>query len=74
MNQLFEMSRDCLDARLLEAQLCMAEGDYERAIAQTGRILKSDGSNLQALVIRGLAYLYLNDFDMSKRHFGEVIR
>lgn len=54
--------------------MCMAEGDYERAIAQTGRILKSDSSNLRALVIRGSAFLYLNDFDMCKRHLGEALR
>lgn len=73
LNQLFEVARDCLPARLLEATMSMKEGDFGRAIAQTGRLLKSDHSNLDALVLRGQAHVHMNDFDMAKRHFGEAL-
>ena len=38
----------------------------------TGTVLKSEPDNLEALFLRGLAYFYLNDRDMAKRHFSEV--
>lgn len=74
LNQVFDVSRDCLPARMLEAKMSMQEGDFERAIAQTGRLIKSDASNLEALVMRGNAHMHLNDFDMAKKHFGEALR
>lgn len=74
MNLVFVVARDCLPARLLEAQMFMNDKEYEQAIAQTGRLLKSDGSNLEALHLRGLAHMYLYDFDMAKKHFGEILR
>ena len=38
----------------------------------TGTVLKSEPDNLEALFLRGLAYFYLDDRDMAKRHFSEV--
>ncbi len=47
-------------AQLIEAQLWMQDKDYEQAAAATGRLLKSDPGHLEALVLRGKAYYYLN--------------
>lgn len=45
-----------------------------QAIAATGRIVKSDPGHLEALTIRGQAYMYLAEHDMAKRHFGEALK
>jgi hypothetical protein len=41
-----------------------------QAIVATGRLLKGAPSHLGALHLRGLAYQYLGDNDLAKRHFG----
>lgn len=45
-----------------------------QAIAATGRIVKSSPGHLEALTLRGEAYMYLADHDMAKRHFGEALK
>jgi hypothetical protein len=47
-----------LQAQLMEAQLWMEDGDYEQAVAATGRLLKASPGHLDALVLRGSAYYY----------------
>lgn len=42
-----------------------------QAIAATGKIVKSNPKHLEALQLRGMAYMYLGDHDLAKRHFGE---
>lgn len=42
-----------------------------QAIAATGKIVKANPKHLGALQLRGLAYMYLGDHDLAKRHFGE---
>lgn len=45
-----------------------------QVVAVTGRLLKSSPGSLEALLLRGQAYLYLNDHELAKRHFGEALR
>lgn len=44
---------------------------HAQAIAATGKIVKSNPKHLEALQLRGMAYMYLGDHDLAKRHFGE---
>lgn len=64
----------CLEAQLVEARLFLAEENYEQVVSATGTLLKSSPNNLEALLLRGQAYYYLNDHDLAKRHFGEILK
>eukprot|EP00878_Enallax_costatus_P025984 GHUV01027850.1.p1 GENE.GHUV01027850.1~~GHUV01027850.1.p1 ORF type:complete len:365 (+),score=138.23 GHUV01027850.1:272-1366(+) len=74
LDKVYKTAPDCIPAQLLEAKLMMAQKKYEEAIAATGRIVKSSPGHLEALTLRGLAYMYLADHDMAKRHFGEALK
>ena len=41
--------------------------DFEEALADTGRVLKGDKNNLEALELRGLAYYRMADGEMALR-------
>uniref|UniRef100_A0A383VTQ7 J domain-containing protein n=1 Tax=Tetradesmus obliquus TaxID=3088 RepID=A0A383VTQ7_TETOB len=74
LDRVYKTAPDCIAAQLLEAKLQMAQGNYEEAIGVTGRIVKSIPGHLEALTLRGTAYMYLADHDMAKRHFGEALK
>jgi DnaJ homolog subfamily C member 3 len=44
-------------------------GDYYESIADTGKALKIEGDNLEALELRGRAYYLLGEFEMAQNHF-----
>ncbi|XP_020518735.1 dnaJ protein P58IPK homolog isoform X2 [Amborella trichopoda] len=67
-------SPECSKAKLLKIKILIAEKDYSGAIAETGYILKSDESNLEALLLRGQAYYYLVDHDVALRHYQKGLR
>lgn len=69
----FKISTDCLQARQMSAEMFMLEEKHEEAVAESGRILKMDPGNVPALLLRARAYYMLQDFDMAKRHYGEVL-
>lgn len=56
-----------LQAKLLKVRLLIADKEYEGAIAESGFLLKEDENNLEALLLRGRAYYYLADHDVSTR-------
>lgn len=56
-----------MQARLLKAKLALKKKDYSEAVAEAGRVLKMDESDLDALLVRGNAYLYLADHDVALR-------
>jgi DnaJ family protein C protein 3 len=58
----------------MEATLLLRRGDWDQVVATTGRLLKNEPSNLQALVLRGQGYFYSGDHDLAKRHFGEALK
>jgi DnaJ family protein C protein 3 len=74
LDKVYGMAPDCIPAQLLDAQLEMLAGNYEQAIAATGKIVKANPKHLEALQLRGLAYMYLGDHDLAKRHFGEALK
>ncbi|KAI8472987.1 MAG: DnaJ-like protein [Monoraphidium minutum] len=65
---------DCTRAQVVEAQMEFGAKNYEQVIAATGRLLKGSPGHLEALALRGRAYLYLGDHDLAKRHFGEALK
>ncbi|GFR39803.1 hypothetical protein Agub_g291 [Astrephomene gubernaculifera] len=74
LDALYEDSPDCLRAQLLEARLQLSAEGYEEVVGLTGRVLRADERQLEALVLRGRAYFYLADHDLAKRHFGEALK
>jgi tetratricopeptide (TPR) repeat protein len=47
---------------------------YSGVVSETGRVLKAEPGNMQALMMRGRSYLYLNDFELAMRHFREALK
>lgn len=39
-----------------------------------GILLKGQPDNVEALVLRGRSYFYMDDQSMAKRHFGEALK
>lgn len=74
LQTLFDVAQDCVKAQLMDAKLHLLRNDWDQVVVTTGRLLKSDPSNLQALVMRGQGYFYAGDHDMAKRHFGEALK
>ncbi|MEW5304289.1 MAG: hypothetical protein WDW38_011073 [Sanguina aurantia] len=74
LRQLYEEAPDCLPALLVEMQVSTLHEDWDSVVALTGKVLKAQPHHLEAMVLRGRAYFYLNDMDTSKRHFGEALR
>lgn len=50
----------------MEAKLHLAREDWDQVVAVTGRLLKSEPNNMEALVLRGQGYFYSGDHDMAK--------
>lgn len=80
LHSIYDLASDCTKAQLLEAKLLESRAkatgqqeEWEQLIATTGRLLKSDSSNLEGLTLRGIAYFYTGDHDLAKRHFGEAL-
>lgn len=80
LQSIYDIASDCAKAQLLECSLLEARAkasglqeDWEQLIATTGKLLKADPSNKEALTIRGLSYFYAGDHDLAKRHFGECL-
>ena len=49
-------------------------GDTYEAIADLGKILKSEGDNLSALELRGNCYYVLNELDMAMNHYRKALK
>lgn len=64
----------CSKAKLLKVKLLLADKDYSGVISEAGFILKEDEDNLEALLLRGRAYYYLADHDVSLRHYQKGLR
>lgn len=47
-------------------------GELYECIADTGRALKLEDSNLEALELRGRAYYMLGDLEMAMNHYRQV--
>ncbi|DBA82696.1 TPA: hypothetical protein ACH3X1_006934 [Trebouxia sp. C0004] len=70
----FDVAPNCVDAKLLQAELMLDDKDYGGVVAMMGILLKGQPSNVQALYLRGKSYFYMDDQSMAKRHFGEALK
>jgi hypothetical protein len=59
LSRLNKVSGDCTHARLLAAKMYLKEGNYEKVSWETGRLLKNEPNNVQALLTRGESFFYL---------------
>lgn len=59
LSRLNKVSGDCTHGRLLSARMYLNEGNYEKVSWEAGRLLKNEPSNVQALLMRGEAFFYL---------------
>jgi hypothetical protein len=59
LSRLNKVSGDCTHGRLLAANMYLKEGNYEKVSWETGRVLKNEPSNVQALLTRGESFFYL---------------
>jgi tetratricopeptide (TPR) repeat protein len=49
-------------------------GDTYEAIADTGKVLKAEPENIQALELRGNCYYVLNELDMAMNHYRQGLK
>ena len=47
---------------------------HSGVVAMMGILLKGQPDNVEALVLRGRSYFYMDDQSMAKRHFGEALK
>ena len=59
LSRLNRVSSDCRPARLLAARMYLQEGNYEKCSWETGRLLKTEPGNVQALLLRGDSFYHL---------------
>lgn len=59
LSRLSKVAADCPQGRLLAAQMYLNEGNYEKVSWEAGRLLRSEPGNVQALLLRGQAFFYL---------------
>lgn len=74
LEEVLAVAPDCKEALLLKARLLFAKRDFPAVIAEAGRALKSDENDLQALLLRGRAYLYTGDHDHALKHYQAGLR
>jgi len=74
VDSVLNVSPECVEARLIQVNMKFASNDFGGVISETGRILKAEPGNMQALLMRGRAYLHLNDNELALRHFREALK
>eukprot|EP00455_Lapot_gusevi_P055817 TRINITY_DN912_c0_g1_i11.p1 TRINITY_DN912_c0_g1~~TRINITY_DN912_c0_g1_i11.p1 ORF type:complete len:511 (-),score=165.35 TRINITY_DN912_c0_g1_i11:134-1606(-) len=72
--QALEVAPDSSVVLLKRAQASIHTGNYADIVQDTGLILKSESSNMQAYLLRGKAYYHLGEIDVALRHFKEALR
>jgi len=74
MQSVLSVSPECVEARLMQVEVQFSSQDFGGVISETGRILKAEPGNMQALLMRGRAYLHMNDNELAMRHFREALK
>ena len=55
---------------LMKRAMCSYRlGDWYETIADTGKVLKLDENNIEAMQVRGNSYYILGEFEAAKNHF-----
>eukprot|EP00898_Chlorokybus_atmophyticus_P005246 jgi/Chlat1/5722/Chrsp38S05564 len=74
LNMALEQIPDCVEARLLSAELAASFGDWDTVVAETGKILKLAPDHIQALLWRGRGYYRLKDHEVAMRHYRKALQ
>jgi hypothetical protein len=69
LDPVVELAADCIDAQLLLARQCLQRNDFEGCTMATGRVLKIQPSNTEALLLRASAFFKL---EVSQHPFESV--
>jgi DnaJ homolog subfamily C member 3 len=59
---------------LLRSHSSFKKGYIEETIADTGKALKLEGDNMEALELRGSAYYVIGEFDTAMAHFRQALK
>mmetsp|Transcript_2600 Transcript_2600/g.2866 ORF Transcript_2600/g.2866 Transcript_2600/m.2866 type:complete len:513 (-) Transcript_2600:220-1758(-) len=73
-NEILKMAPHCVEAKLANIQLRMLARDYGTVLTECANILKVDGGNMQALLLRGNAYLETGDTEQALSHYREGLK
>lgn len=85
LNRQWQRARELFTELLLSTELsteillnrawsCYHQGDWYEAIADSGRVLKIDSSNIRALELRGTSYYVLGELLMSVNHYKQCLK
>jgi DnaJ homolog subfamily C member 3 len=64
----------CTELLLKRAHCSFFTGENELTIADTGKILKMERDNMEALTLRGNAYYVLGELDTAKEHYRQALK
>eukprot|EP00588_Corethron_pennatum_P012053 CAMPEP_0194278944 /NCGR_PEP_ID=MMETSP0169-20130528/12799_1 /TAXON_ID=218684 /ORGANISM="Corethron pennatum, Strain L29A3" /LENGTH=439 /DNA_ID=CAMNT_0039023267 /DNA_START=323 /DNA_END=1642 /DNA_ORIENTATION=+ len=56
------------------AKVALELMDYYSTVSDAGRVIKIDSNNIEAYQLRGDAYFWLGEHEMSKNHYREALR
>jgi len=74
LTKALDVASECVSLLVSRAECHMKLGDAELALQDTGKALKQQKSNIQALELRGMAYYGMMEFELAQRHFREGLR
>jgi len=69
-----EMCTDSAEMLQFTSHASLKLGQHEEVIMQTGRLIKIDRGNLEALAIRAQAYYAIGEVDSALKHLREGLR
>ena len=69
-----QMCSDSTEMLTLHSQASLKLGQHEEVIMQTGRLIKIDRGNLDALATRAQAYYAIGEVDSALKHLREGLR
>ena len=74
VDAVLERCNACAPVRMIRAERLLKDGDPDSAVAECGHILKANGKDLEALLLRGRAYYAVGKVDLSLKHFREGLK
>ncbi|GHP01725.1 hypothetical protein PPROV_000048200 [Pycnococcus provasolii] len=74
IDKVLEKCNSCAAARLLLAESMLRAGDADTAVAECGTLLKANAKDLDALLLRGLAYYVSGKVDTCLKHMREGLK
>ena len=73
-NQALRYTESAAHVFIARAWCNLRLGDWYETVADTGKALKIEGDNLEALELRGRAYYVLGEFEMAMNHYRKGLQ